>query len=105
MGGLLQSLFQSTEVYLDRNLYVAGFPRGNILLPTGISEYRFSFEIPNNCPSTFEGKYGRIEYFVKAKIDSNVKKQTRQTFTLQSLVDLNRNPSLREPRYEINQNP
>lgn len=65
----------------------------NSIIPAGDYDFPFSFQIPENCPSSFIGEYGRIVYFCKAVIDplqeNSDPKICMVPFTVVSLVDLN----------------
>ena len=59
-------------------------------LSIGNHEFPFSFELPANIPSSFEGKHGHVRYKVTATID-DPKKKTEFFFTVLTPHDLNKN--------------
>ncbi|ESO88266.1 hypothetical protein LOTGIDRAFT_165704 [Lottia gigantea] len=70
------------------------------MLPAGINTYPFQFQLPGNLPSSFEGQYGYVRYWLKSTIDQPWKfdHTTKTAFTVICLLDLNREPTASEPR-------
>uniref|UniRef100_A0A915DPP9 Arrestin-like N-terminal domain-containing protein n=1 Tax=Ditylenchus dipsaci TaxID=166011 RepID=A0A915DPP9_9BILA len=60
-------------------------------VPAGMQEFPFHFTLPLNCPPSFEGFYGFIRYFCRAKIDRpwRVDDTTATAFTVMPIFDLN----------------
>jgi len=65
-----------------------------VRIEAGTHRYPFTFQLPSNVPSSFEGEYGYVRYTAEAKMDRPWKFDhvTRSAFTVISLVDLNLEP-------------
>jgi len=63
-------------------------------LDAGDHRYPFTFSLPANVPSSFEGMYGSVRYTAHATIERPWKfnHNTRSALTVISLVDLNLEP-------------
>ncbi len=61
--------------------------------PQGQHEYPFTFHLPQNLPTSFEGQYGYVRYSAKANIDRPWKfdHDTKSAFTVICQYDLNAN--------------
>lgn len=66
-------------------------------LPPGQHFYPFSFQLPPNLPSSFEGGDGYVRYTIRGVIDRSswIKKDkdTKKPFTVIALLDLNTYPN------------
>ncbi|CAG9821144.1 unnamed protein product [Phaedon cochleariae] len=64
---------------------------GESTLSRGRYEYPFTFTLPRDLPTTFDGSYGHIRYYVKANIDIPFAfdYEDERSFTLISLIDFN----------------
>lgn len=64
---------------------------GKLELSAGEYSYPFAVMLPIKAPSSFEGTYGGISYYAKAKIDIpfTKDKEERTEFTVVNLLDLN----------------
>ncbi|CAG9821143.1 unnamed protein product [Phaedon cochleariae] len=64
---------------------------GKSTLSCGRYEYPFTFTLPRDLPTTYNGNYGHIRYYVKANIDIPFAFDYRDeiSFTLVSLIDFN----------------
>ena len=64
-------------------------------LPQGRHTFPFSFMLPPNLPSSFEGGVGHVRYDVKATIDKPWKfdHTTKRPFTVVCILDLNADPN------------
>ncbi|XP_054756423.2 arrestin domain-containing protein 3-like [Lytechinus pictus] len=72
----------------------------NPVLRAGHHELRFSFQIPyGRVATSFEGKYGRIRYWLKAEIDKpwGFNSKTKRAFTVIDHIDIN-TPQLLAPQ-------
>ncbi|XP_033634739.1 arrestin domain-containing protein 3-like [Asterias rubens] len=72
----------------------------NPVLRAGHHELRFSFQIPyGRVATSFEGKYGRIRYWLKAEIDKpwGFNSKTKRAFTVIDHIDIN-TPALLAPQ-------
>ena len=62
-------------------------------LAAGRHVFPFSFILPPNLPSSFEGQHGHVRYFIEAKIDQsglfNFNKKKKLFITINSVIDLN----------------
>uniref|UniRef100_A0A914EDF0 Arrestin C-terminal-like domain-containing protein n=1 Tax=Acrobeloides nanus TaxID=290746 RepID=A0A914EDF0_9BILA len=67
----------------------------NEILLKGTHRYDFSFNLPLNCPPSFEGTFGHIRYYVKVNIDIPWKfdKKEISAFSVIPCFDLNTIPS------------
>ncbi|XP_041372265.1 arrestin domain-containing protein 3-like [Gigantopelta aegis] len=104
MRGAGQSRFRevrhhsATEEYLDISL--ALLARGSKseekkILPPGQYTYPFQIELPYNLPSSFEGQFGFVRYWVVVNIEKpwNTDYSVKKVFTVICPVDLNREPT------------
>ncbi|XP_066460669.1 arrestin domain-containing protein 2 [Eleutherodactylus coqui] len=69
------------------------------VLPAGRHEFPFTFQLPENLVTSFEGKHGCVRYWIKAKLHrpwSTVKK-TKKEFTVIEPIDIN-TPDLLAPQ-------
>ncbi|CAI9598045.1 unnamed protein product [Staurois parvus] len=69
------------------------------VLPAGRHEFPFTFQLPENLVTSFEGKHGCVRYWVKAKLHrpwSTVKKAKKE-FTVLEPIDIN-TPDLLAPQ-------
>ncbi|XP_077128069.1 arrestin domain-containing protein 2 [Ranitomeya variabilis] len=69
------------------------------VLPAGKHEFPFTFQLPENLVTSFEGKHGCVRYWVKAKLHrpwSTVKKAKKE-FTVIEPIDIN-TPDLLAPQ-------
>nr|CAD7607905.1 unnamed protein product [Timema genevievae] len=69
------------------------------VLPAGDHSFLFTFSIPSNLPSSFEGSFGYIRYTIKATLDRPWKfnQDTKVALTVLAYRDLNMYPQLRTP--------
>lgn len=60
----------------------------------GVHQYPFSFQLPNQLPTSFEGQYGNVRYYVQAKADRPwaFDYKFKAGFTVNAFVDLNQIP-------------
>ncbi|XP_062597915.1 arrestin domain-containing protein 3-like [Saccostrea cucullata] len=96
--GTYSSLSTDPELYLDQNvlLYGKGAGMGNKkCFPPGKYVLSFSFTLPKNLPSSFQGNHGLVRYIVSGIIETSKKKihETEHHFTIVSGLDLNRAPN------------
>lgn len=86
------------EEYFETHYYLLGSKSGaEITLPEGVQTYPFTFPLPQNLPSSFEGEFGHIRYTIKVTLDRPWKfdQDTKMAFTVISPIDLNQNPQLK----------
>nr|XP_029732935.1 arrestin domain-containing protein 17-like [Aedes albopictus] len=71
-----------------------------ITIPQGTHAHKFSCPLPDSLPTSFEGQYGHIRYTITVMIERPTQQSTtyREAFTVLRAVNLNNNPSLREPK-------
>ncbi|EGT40843.1 hypothetical protein CAEBREN_00955 [Caenorhabditis brenneri] len=67
--------------------------------PAGDYEWKFSFELPKDCPPSFEGRFGFIRYSVLLHMDipNAPAKNVERAVTVSPIIDLNGIPEAREP--------
>uniref|UniRef100_A0A1I7SAY8 Arrestin_C domain-containing protein n=1 Tax=Bursaphelenchus xylophilus TaxID=6326 RepID=A0A1I7SAY8_BURXY len=101
-------LYSSEIMYVKESKCVWAPPPGQKHLPVGEMRFPFQFHIPPNAPPTFEGSFGFIRYFIKAKIDRPWRIDNRHQvgFTVLPHFDLNSlpysgYPLLRDSHQEI----
>ena len=60
----------------------------------GRHRYPFTFTLPQNIPSSFEGLHGKVRYYLQAVIDKPWKMDDicTKAVTVLDIVDLNNNP-------------
>lgn len=86
--------FSASEVYFNRTIPLFGKGRGegdSNTLPIGRHSFPFDFGLPDVLPSSFEGPWGYIRYFINATIDRpwSFNKNYKRPFSVISPVDLN----------------
>ena len=66
-----------------------------VRLEAGTHRYPFTFSIPPQAPSSYEGELGHVRYTAETKMVRPWKfnQVTRSAFTVVSLVDLNLEPA------------
>ncbi|XP_040273597.1 arrestin domain-containing protein 2 isoform X2 [Bufo bufo] len=91
--------FTAHETYLRKRQHLIR-DNGTIhVLPAGRHEFPFTFQLPENLVTSFEGKHGCVRYWIKAKLHrpwSTVKK-TKKEFTVIEPIDIN-TPDLLAPQ-------
>ena len=62
-------------------------------LGPGDYQFKYTFILPQRLPTSFEGVYGYVRYYVRAQLDRgcNVNSVFKRAFTVNNIVDLNRN--------------
>lgn len=67
---------------------------GDHHIQPGHYDYPFVFQIPGNCPSTYEGEYGHVRYEIKIVVDKAFQFDQKKTVELRVIapLDLNQNP-------------
>ncbi|ELU02387.1 hypothetical protein CAPTEDRAFT_84449, partial [Capitella teleta] len=105
--------YMSNERYFDHTLTLYGNgwyfnePSGasgtNPVHPAGRYQYPFHYILPQNLPSSFEGAFGSVCYWLKGTIDvphkSNYK--YKLAYTVLSSLDLNTRPNVRDPQSDL----
>lgn len=79
----------------DKNSY--GFQKE---MPIGRSQYAFSINIPYNAPPSIKVSHGKIEYYLKAKLDIPwaIDKYNTLEFTVACPIDSNYFPQFFQPQ-------
>ncbi|XP_065942642.1 arrestin domain-containing protein 17 isoform X5 [Magallana gigas] len=90
--------YSATENYFEKTVPVYGKGLGtgdDNQLPPGQHVYPFTFTLPPNLPSSFEGGTGYVRYTIKGTIDKPWKfdHNTKRPFTVIALLDLNTQPN------------
>ncbi|XP_056428871.1 arrestin domain-containing protein 2 isoform X2 [Hyla sarda] len=91
--------FTAHEIYLRKRQHLIRDNGTLNVLPAGKHEFPFTFQLPENLVTSFEGKHGCVRYWVKAKLHrpwSTVKK-TKKDFTVIEPIDIN-TPDLLAPQ-------
>lgn len=72
----------------------------DVTVPAGRHEYPFTFQLPENLPSSFESPFGHVRYVIEAIVKRSWKFDytTKILFTVNALVDLNLQRVYMEPR-------
>ncbi|XP_045500867.1 arrestin domain-containing protein 17 [Colias croceus] len=94
------TLHTGNEEYFQISYYLLGSSTGNeIEIPAGKQVYNFTCALPPVLPSSFEGEHGFVRYTVKVTLDRPWKfdQETKMAFTVINALDLNLNPSYKEP--------
>lgn len=66
------------------------FNEDEITLETGKHNFDFQFDIPTSCPSSYEGRHGRIRYMVKVIYVKSLVNTTKNIpFTVVNPLNLN----------------
>ena len=73
------------------------FNLGECYLKPGDYKFPFTFHLPQNCPSSFEGSYGHIRYQIKVVVDRSFKfdQEKKVAVRVYNLLDLNKDPYCR----------
>nr|CAB3223195.1 arrestin domain-containing protein 3-like [Phallusia mammillata] len=92
-----KTYYEKQEYYADEQITVwpsSGRSWDGDSLPSGVSEFPFTFALSENSPCTFEGSVGWVRYTIYAKIDipSGLDKCTKELFTVVPMTDLNKDP-------------
>ncbi|XP_049871660.1 arrestin domain-containing protein 17 [Pectinophora gossypiella] len=93
-------MITGNEEYFTIQYYLLGSNTGNeIEIPAGKHVYNFTCALPPVLPSSFEGQFGYVRYTVKVTLDRPWKfdQETKMAFTVINALDLNLNPSYKEP--------
>ncbi|XP_072037735.1 arrestin domain-containing protein 3-like isoform X3 [Amphiura filiformis] len=84
-----EEYFYMKQVLFGKDEHEGG---SNPVLRAGHHELRFSFQIPyGRVATSFEGKYGRIRYWLKAEVDKpwGFNSKTKRAFTVIDHIDIN----------------
>ena len=83
--------YRAEEPYFNRRVNLWGGDGGSQQLPPGNYEWPFSFQLPSTLPTSYEGDYGNIRYWLEARMDRPWKFDhvTKCAFTVLERVDLN----------------
>ncbi|XP_046549331.1 arrestin domain-containing protein 3-like [Haliotis rubra] len=90
--------YSAHETYFNSELVLFGKASGqggdNPTLHAGSYTYPFRYQLRDGIPSSFEGSFGRIRYYLNATIDKPWKfdHTTKRAFTVVNLLDLNSDP-------------
>ncbi|KAK2575077.1 hypothetical protein KPH14_008811 [Odynerus spinipes] len=83
--------FSAGENYLHEETYIVGDANAKSTITGGV--YPFSLTLPENLPCSFEGRYGRVRYSIRALFDiTSVYRFSTNIipFTVAPTLDLNR---------------
>ncbi|KAK1120940.1 hypothetical protein K0M31_010724 [Melipona bicolor] len=85
--------FSAFENYLHAETYLVGDGKEKSVITGGV--YPFSLTLPENLPCSFEGRYGRVRYSIRALLDVTTIYRFSTNiipFTVAPILDLNRDP-------------
>ncbi|XP_065342547.1 arrestin domain-containing protein 17-like isoform X1 [Cloeon dipterum] len=90
--------FSNEEVYFE-NKFTAYGGGSDQTLTAGEHLFPFSYVLPTNLPSSFEGEHGHIRYTVRAVLDRpwTFDHEAKAAFTIISTLDLNTEPQAAAP--------
>ncbi|XP_068090049.1 arrestin domain-containing protein 2 isoform X2 [Hyperolius riggenbachi] len=91
--------FTAHETYLRKRQHLIRDNGTLSVLTAGKHEFPFTFQLPENLVTSFEGKHGCVRYWIKAKLHrpwATVKK-TKKEFTVIEPIDIN-TPDLLAPQ-------
>ncbi|KAG5891408.1 hypothetical protein JTB14_031475 [Gonioctena quinquepunctata] len=79
--------YSGNNTFLEKDFTLIG--EGS--MQSGRYEYPFSFNLPRTLPSTFEGSYGYVKYYVKANVDIPFAPdyEDERYLNMHSLIDFN----------------
>ncbi|XP_029042568.1 arrestin domain-containing protein 17-like isoform X2 [Osmia bicornis bicornis] len=83
--------FSAFENYLHVETYLVGDGKEKSMITGGV--YPFSLTLPENLPCSFEGRYGRVRYSIRALLDVTTIYRFSTNiipFTVAPILDLNR---------------
>ncbi|EHH59361.1 Arrestin domain-containing protein 2 [Macaca fascicularis] len=94
-----QSYSERVEVVSHRATLLAPDTGETTTLPPGRHEFLFSFQLPPNLVTSFEGKHGSVRYCIKATLHRPwvPARRARKVFTVIEPVDIN-TPALLAPQ-------
>ncbi|XP_017752221.1 PREDICTED: arrestin domain-containing protein 17-like isoform X1 [Eufriesea mexicana] len=85
--------FSAFENYLHVETYLVGDGKEKCMITGGV--YPFSLTLSENLPCSFEGRYGRVRYSIRALLDVTTIYRFSTNiipFTVAPILDLNRDP-------------
>ncbi|CAK9827447.1 Arrestin domain-containing protein 17 [Anthophora retusa] len=85
--------FSAFENYLHVETYLVGDGKEKFMITGGV--YPFSLTLPEKLPCSFEGRYGRVRYSIRALLDVTTIYRFSTNiipFTVAPILDLNRDP-------------
>ncbi|XP_063830293.1 arrestin domain-containing protein 3-like [Ostrinia nubilalis] len=89
----------SHEEYINLKMYILGSKNAEHKLNPGKYEYPFTFQIPDSCPSAFEGSHGHVRYELKVVADRAYKTDQEIFHPLRVIAPLDLNyQNCKEPR-------
>ncbi|CAL2033725.1 unnamed protein product [Caenorhabditis brenneri] len=90
---------QGEETYVEMKHEVWKPEDDKNTFPAGDYDWKFSFDLPKECPASFEGKFGFIRYWVLVHIDVPLwyDTKTERAITVSPTIDLNSIPGTRNP--------
>jgi len=62
-------IYENFETYFNKQIIFLTKQEHSDLVIQGELTYPFEFQLPNNLPTSFQNKVGRIRYLVKGTID------------------------------------
>ncbi|CAE1225174.1 unnamed protein product [Acanthosepion pharaonis] len=100
--GYNPTYYSSHETYIDSTIILYGkasHTSEQIELLEGEHKFPFKFHLPLHSPSSFEHKYGHINYFVKAVIDKpwTLDRKCKIPIQVKSVIDLKTQAEVKLP--------
>lgn len=91
--------YRSQEIYVDKGAIV----RNEGILPAGSYIFKFNFQVPKSCPTSYAEKYGRIWYALWLIVDRSFRfnKVFSKPITVLKKVNLNLNPKFKVNVYNV----
>lgn len=85
--------YRGNEEYVNNTTRV----HGEGVLQPGTYNWNFNIALPASCPTSCEGKYGKIRYELRLTIDRPFRfdNEFHKPLTILRMVDLNMNPAYR----------
>ncbi|KAF2904845.1 hypothetical protein ILUMI_01316 [Ignelater luminosus] len=83
-------IYHAEEEYLNTE-YTLVHGKNENRLPPGNHIYSFSYNLPAHLPSSFEGRYGNIRYYIKVVMDRPWKLDYKHLFNLNVVSPVNLN--------------
>lgn len=92
--------YNGSHVFINHEIDLLQNGGSSRFIREGVHKYPFIYTLPADLPSTFKEHLGKIQYKIKAVVKRPMLKfnyEAESPFMVVTPVDLNRNPSLRDP--------
>jgi len=84
--------FYASECYFEQRIPIQSSENGDsFVMPVGEHQFPFAFVLPQNIPSSYENRNGKVRYSVKAVVDRSWKTNytCKLPFSVNTFLDLN----------------